>query len=686
MLFLGVILNAFISYFLSSIFGRLSYFPILFFAFIVLNIEVLSLFKAIDGANILIFSFIAFIAVLVFWFNKNKPLINPISNFLECFEKIKNAVKADGLLMLPFLAWIFFIAVAFMLALLTPPTEPDAQSYHALRALFWLKDGFISHFEATDMRALCMPINSEIFYTWILALSKKDIGFGLLQFFSYFLLIFSGFKVMEFFEVDVKRIVWAILIFTSLPAIVIQISSTQTDLIVAALFLYSLYLVLSFTKDKNYLLLFFASLASALAFGVKTTAFFIAPLLFVWFIKLLKRDFLKFFGFFIFNFLIFSSYNYILNFIDYGSFLSNNAFILYNKFFGGIKAYIANIINYFIQFIDFSGLNLGKHLNGAILSFKSFLFNLFLIPVDNVEIDPIKRVNFGMDEQVGAFGILGFLIFLPCLFVALFKKNFRMFSLLFFVPFLILSGSMLYTVYGIRYIVAFVALSFPVLALSYFEKNNIIKILAILYAVFYFCYASLFIPARPFVYILSNAIKTPSFEQVQNKMRGLEYKFFGPANFSQNQAYKSSVEPYCKSGAKIGLFAPYAHIYYNAKYLELEHNCRIDVLNLLHINRYYLNEYDALVLLKDNMQQLNVITKDDVKNPITATDKAICAFFVSDRAGEDKKGVEAAIYASCTLNRDYLRKIGFEMQAQYAFLDRIEDSIDIRALEVYSKR
>ena len=70
------------------------------------KLEVLSLFKAIDGANILIFSFIAFVAVLVFWFNKNKPLINPTSNFLEYFEKIKNAVKADGLLMLPFLAWI----------------------------------------------------------------------------------------------------------------------------------------------------------------------------------------------------------------------------------------------------------------------------------------------------------------------------------------------------------------------------------------------------------------------------------------------------------------------------------------------------------------------------------------------------------------------------------------------------
>lgn len=685
MLLTGVVLNAFISYFLSSIFGRLFYFPVIFFAFIVLNLEILSLFRAINGQNILIFSFLFLVFVFLVWLKKNKPILNPISNILNYFEKIKMALKTDGLLILPLLAWGIFILTAFFLALLVPPTEPDAQSYHCLRVLFWLKDGFISHFEATDMRALCMPINSELFYTWILALSKKDIGFGLLEFFSYFLLIFSSFKIMEFYEIDVKRIIWAILIFTSLPAIVIQISSTQTDLIVAALFSYSIFLILNFTKEKTISSLFFSSLALALSFGVKTTAFFIAPLLFVWFIKLLGRNFFKFFAFFVLNFLIFSSYNYILNFIDYGSFLSNNAFILYNKFFGGMKTYIANIINYFIQFIDFSGLNLGKCLNEYILQFKDFLFNLFSIPDTNVEIDPIKRVNFGMDEQVGAFGILGFLIYLPCLFISLFKKKFRIFSLFFFVPFLILSGSMLYTVYGIRYIVAFVALSFPVLCFSYFEKIHIIKVISILYAVFYFCYASLFVTARPIAYLIPNVLKASSFSVVQDTMRNLGYKFFGPAIFSQSSAYKNAIEPYCKNGAKIGVFAPYTHVYYSAKYLEIENDCRIDVLNLLHIEKYNLDEYDSIVLLKDNMQQLNVITKEDVKNPINSPDKAICAFFVSDRTNKKSNGPEAAMYVSCSMNKDYLKNFDFKIRAEFPFLDKVEDEIEVRVLEVYSK-
>ena len=605
---------------------------------------------------------------------------------MEYKNKIKKVFNDDGLLILPFLGWLFFIIVAFLLALLLPPTEPDAQSYHCLRALFWLKDGFISHFEATDTRILCMPFNSEIFYLWILALSKNDIGFGLLQFFSYFLLIFSSFKIMEFFEIDIKKIVWSIIIFTSFPAIIIQIPSTQTDLIIAALFSYSIFLVLNYTKEKNCFLLYFASLSSALTFGVKTTAFFIAPVVFLWFIFLLKKDFIKFFSFFILNFLIFSSYSYILNYIDFGSFLSNNAFKMYNRFFGGIKAYIANIINYFIQFIDFSGLNLGKYVNSYILSFKNFLFNLFSIPDSIVEIDPIVRVNYGMDEQRGAFGILGFLLFLPCLFIALFNKKYRIFSLLFFIPFLILMGAMLYTVFGIRYIVAFVGLSFPVLCISYFKGKNLIKIIIILYAFFYLSYSSLFSSGRPFIYVAYNFIKMPSISNMQTKMRGLEYKFFGPALFSQTTAYKNAVLPYCKNGNKIGLFASYAQVYYNAKYLELENDCRIDVLNILHLNDYNLKEYEALVLLGDNSQQLDVINKKDISKPFINSKNAICAFFVSDRASDkDKNKIDAAIYAVCSMNKNYLNDLGFNYKSSYDFIDRSYDIVKYRKLEVYSK-
>lgn len=686
MLLTGVILNAFISYFLSAIFGRFLYFPIIFFAFIVLNLEILSLFKAINGQNILIFSFLFLIFILLIWFKKNKPILNPISDIINYFEKIKQALKADGLLILPFLSWILFIIIAFILALLIPPTEPDAQSYHTLRALFWLKDGFISHFEATDMRALCMPVNSELFYTWVLALSKKDIGFGLLQFFSYFLLIMSSFKIMEFFEIDTKKIIWAILIFTSFPAIIIQISSTQTDLIVAALFSCCILFALNYTKDNKNLSLFFSSLSFSLAFGVKTTAFFVAPLLFVWFIFLLKKDFIKFFVFSVFNFLIFSSYNYILNYLDFNSFLSNNAFQMYNRFFGGIGAYIGNIINYFIQFIDFSGLNIGKFLNPYILSFKAFLFKLFLIQDNYVQIDPIQRVNFAMDEQLGAFGILGFLIFLPCLFIGLFKKQFKIFSLFFFVPFLILSGAMLYTVYGIRYIVTFVALSFPVLALSYFQKNNILKILIILYMVFYFNYSSLFIPGRPVVYLFSNFLKTPDISIIQDKMRGLEYKFYGIVLFSQNKAYKSAIMPYCKNGNKIGLFPSYAHIYYNAKYMELTNDCTIDVINPLHIKDIDLSKYSALVLPEDNSIQLNVINKKDIMNPFINSDVAKCAFVVSDRANEkDKNTVNAAIFAVCEVNRKHLNSLGFYYKSSYDYVDRFDNLVKYRKFGVYSK-
>ena len=302
--------------------------------------------------------------------------------------------------------------------------------------------------------------------------------------------------------------------------------------------------------------------------------------------------------------------------------------------------------------------------------------------------DPLTRVNFGMDEQLGAFGILGFLLYLPCLFIALFKKNVRIFAILFFIPFLILCGAMLYTVYGIRYIVAFVAISLPVLTISYFKGKNLLKIIIILYIVFYLAYSSLYLPGRPVIYIFSNFIKAPSVNLLQNKMRGLEYKFFGPILFSQSSAFKNAAAPYCNNGNKIGVFASYAQILYAAKYLELENNCRIDTLNILHIKNYNLSEYDALVISKDNKQLTNVINKNDIRNPFMNSYIANCAFFISDRAGsKNKNSLDSAINAVCSINVDHLKELGFRKISTYEFLDKDKNNLlYMDELEVYHRK
>ena len=664
MLFIGVIFQSLISFFLASIFNLSVIFFISFFAFVILNIEILSLFKGISGQNILILTFLEFLIVGFIWF-KNKK-IPSTSNFKGFLIELKNSLLADKSLLVLFLFWVFCIAISFILALLSPVNEPDAQGYHALRSLFWAKDGFISHFEIADIRCHSMPINSELFYVWILSLSKNDLGFGLLQFFSYFLLIISSFKIMEFYEIDFNKRIWSILIFSSFAGVISQISSTQTDLLVGSLLTTSFYLILEFKKQNKLNFLYFASLSMAISFGVKSTGIIASIPLLIWYIFLLRKEFIKYFLFLILNFSIFSSYNYILNLINYSSPLGAKSALLGHGFWGGFGAIVANFIRYIFQFFDFSGFTIGFYINKFLLSAQAAAIEFFNIPRDLGENVGLNFTNISMTEQVLGFGILGFLVFLPSSIIGFFNKKLRIFSIIFWAMILTLSFSIAYMIYSIRFIVTFVAFSIPLISLTYFKKMNLYKFFIILFAIFYLGYASLFLSQRPMYHLKKEFQKTPDIKLIQNKMRDLNYKFY--PSFNEAYTMKSAVEPICKDNSKIAIFASNGYMLYSTKFLEFNYSCKIDTLNILHIRNYDLSNYDYIITQKNLPQHIEVINANDIKNPLTPSNKAICYYEGFDYKRRPRllnfNELDKALSASCKINNEFLADIGFKISGE----------------------
>ena len=664
MLFIGVVFQSLISFFLASIFNLSVLFFISFFAFVILNIEILSLFKGISGQNILILTFLEFLIVGFIWF-KNKK-IPSTSNFKGFLIELKNSLLADKSLLVLFLFWVFCITISFILALLSPVNEPDAQGYHALRSLFWAKDGFISHFEIADIRCHSMPINSELFYVWILSLSKNDLGFGLLQFFSYFLLIISSFKIMEFYEIDFNKRIWSILIFSSFAGVISQISSTQTDLLVGSLLTTSFYLILEFKKQNKLNFLYFASLSMAISFGVKSTGIIASIPLLIWYIFILKKEFIKYFLFLILNFSIFSSYNYILNLINYSSPLGSKSALLGHGFWGGFGAIVANFIRYIFQFFDFSGFTIGFYINKFLLSAQAAAIEFFNIPRDLGENVGLNFTNISMTEQVLGFGILGFLVFLPSSIVGFFNKKLRIFSIIFWAMILTLSFSIAYMIYSIRFIVTFVAFSIPLISLTYFKKMNLYKFFIILFAIFYLGYASLFLSQRPMYHLKKEFQKTPDIKLIQNKMRDLNYKFY--PSFNEAYTMKSAVEPICKDNSKIAIFASNGYMLYSTKFLEFNYSCKIDTLNILHIRNYDLSNYDYIITQKNLPQHIEVINANDIKNPLTPSNKAICYYEGFDYKRRPRllnfNELDKALSASCKINNEFLADIGFKISGE----------------------
>ena len=599
---IACLLNFILSFQISSNFKNFSILFIAFFGFIVLNIEVLSLFKMINGENILILTLIEFLIVHLYWLKKKKPVYLP--NFKGFLVDLKKAFVEDKSLIVLSISLIFMVIASFLLCIISPPNEADASSYHCLRSLFWLKDGFISHFEVSDIRCHSMPINSELFYVWILALFKKDTLFGLLQFCSYFLLLFSSFNIMEFYNIEFKKRIWALIIFSSFAGVISQISSTQTDLCVGALLSCSIYLIHCYIKDKRLSLLFFSSLCMGLSFGVKSTGVIGSIPLIIWYIVLLRKDFIKYFIFLCFNFIVFSSYNYILNFINYGNFLGAKTIlaehsIYYSNFKEYIIAIFSNLIRYFYSIFDFSGLMIFYLLSPIYDYFVQNTFDFLNIPLLFNSNGEYPHLNATLSEQRVGLGILSFLLLLPAFIKTIFKKNnnLKHFCLIFIFQAILLSATIVYFPTTIRFYIAFCTILIPIITIFY--KKGWYKNLITIIAVFYLLYTPLFLTQRPFTKII-NEFKNSNYETITNKLRDVDYDFYFTTK--QHTILKKEIE--LISDKKIGIFLKESFMAYPIKYYSNKNNSKIDFLTYGNNKNY--DYYDYLIY-QDNYQTYSTI-------------------------------------------------------------------------------
>lgn len=289
----------------------------------------------------------------------------------------------------------------------------------------------------------------------------------------------------------------------------------------------------------------------------------------------------------------------------------------------------------------------------------------------------LTYTNISMTEQILGFGVLGFLAFLPASIIGFFKKDLRIFSIIFWAQILVLSFAVAYMIYSIRFIVSFVSVAIPILSLTYYKKMNPLKFLYILFMMFYMGYASMFLSQRPYYHLKEEFKKTPDIKLIQDNMRDLNYKFY--PSFNEAYTMKKNIEPYCRNNNKIAIFASNGYMLYSTKYLELNNDCTIDTLNLLHINEYNLEEYDILVTQKNTAQKIEAINKDDIKNPYTSSYKAICRYEAMDSKRNpvliNSNNIENAISAFCFINGNYINDIGFkkEKEIEAVFPDYLKE-------------
>lgn len=609
--------NLISSYLISCVAGSFLILLVAFFGLIVLNMEILSLFTSINSTNILICSILNFIISFCIFKKAKSDFLKPDIDI----KRIINSVKLDKILLFLSIAFVIFLILTFFLSFLTTTVEPDSQTYHFIRAYNFFKFHSLNHFETNDVRALIMPINSEIIYAWIYTLTQKLYGYALLSYISLLFAIGAIWAIFSKFKFAYRKRLYAIFLFCSFPALIVQLTSLQTDVIVGTFVLISFYLLI---KNDLKINIYFSSLALALAFGIKSTGvicsfgFFIGILLYQKFIdgKINYKKNIIFFLFLVCNFIIFSSYNYILNFIQFHNFLSNAPALTGHAFWGGFKGYISNIINFIFQSFDTTGFKWGFYLNEKAFLVKNLVLKILNIPNGigtNVE---QVNVNIFTDEHCVGFGVLGFLVFLPLLiksmFSPIFSKNKRViltaiFALIFILNILILSCSVAYMVYSIRFIVAFFVVSSLILINAY-KKTGIMRLIVLFFAMYYLILIPTSIRRVPFYRIIFelSEVKFNMEKYVEDYFRGKIVEVCP----SLNIIYDDLTNKF-KNEKNIAVFKLNQTSMLYLTTLEKEGR-RIDFKNPASMNNDELKKYD-LVVLETDIQNDNTFNLEDIQ-------------------------------------------------------------------------
>lgn len=662
----------------------------LLFAFseIVVSFELLSLFSAINKTNFLGLNFLIFVIAVILLRATKSELYRPdLKSFLL---DILKAVKRDKLLIFAILSVSFFIIIGFVLSAILPVTISDAMTYHVPRAVHWILHGSLTHFDTVDPRMISMPINSELVFAWVILFLKSDVGLNLLAFFGYINTIIVLYCFLGELGFCVRKRIWSVFVFSAFAFAVIESTSTDTNMFTGSLLLTSVYLFYTGVKNNNNIVLYISSLALALSCGVKTTAIIALPSIAIIMLvvsyafekKICYKPILKFALFFFVNFMIFSSYNYILNYINFHDFVTTPEQFELNRFRGGIKGYLSNLIKYFFMILgDFSGIRFMFRFNEFLRQLCELCHILIGVHMYTYtspffpDSDLVKTNVFIVEAKVG-MGLLGLLAFLPSVFISLFKfgkptnsRNkksvLRVLAFAYVFNILLFSGVMFFTGFNSRYLTTLTVISIPILVCTYIKSyKNIFKYILIFVCCYYLIFVSIRSPYRDVRKMMSIFRENRNIHVLRDMIRSNTEGYSGDElNMCRLRKYIVQKKP-----NKIAFFSGYADFTLPVDFLTL-YGYKIDYLNSEKLDNVNLEDYDTIIFHTLYQKSFVVSKINDVEKDThqkTYYDKKydiVCGYYNSDNKIITSDSDDIPVYVSCLTPFEKMEELGYYIDA-----------------------
>ncbi len=245
---------------------------IAFFSY--LTCEILSIF------NLFTFHYVLFSWVLVngiiFYLNKEKIKLNVFSIFSQ---KITISKQERNIIY-----FIFFLIILplLLLAIFIPPNNWDSMAYHLSRVEHWIQNKNIYPYPTNIVRQVLTSPLSEYMMANFQILSSTDAFSNLVQFGSFIFILFSGTLIFSLLKIGMKGQLFLLLVLLSIPMMLFQATTTQTDLLATFFFLSFILFGLLIIQSEDNFKTNFIFLASSLTQGILTKyhiAIFAAPII-----------------------------------------------------------------------------------------------------------------------------------------------------------------------------------------------------------------------------------------------------------------------------------------------------------------------------------------------------------------------------------------------------------------------
>lgn len=226
---------------------------ILWYIFIYISTELLSLFHAINRANILILNFL-FVSILFY-----------VLRHRIDFSCIRNVIQYHSYKIIILILFLTFIQGFF-----SAPSTTDSMVYHIPRVLYWIQNQTVEQYVIRNAHDF-MPPFAEFILLHLYSIFGNDRMLFLSQWLAFVAVIYlTGLISMKIgLPEKLKRLCQ--LVVAVLPIGVLQASSSQTDMVTAVFIMLSLYFAFSLLENFSYRNLFLFGVSLGLGSLVKSS-------------------------------------------------------------------------------------------------------------------------------------------------------------------------------------------------------------------------------------------------------------------------------------------------------------------------------------------------------------------------------------------------------------------------------